>query len=77
VLAIDVPSGLDCDTGEPAGPTFRADHTCTFVATKIGFANTHAAEYLGQVHVIDIGAPRRLIEQIGHVSFQGSALGTH
>jgi hydroxyethylthiazole kinase-like uncharacterized protein yjeF len=76
-LAVDLPSGLDCDSGEPAEPTFRADHTCTFVATKVGFANPRAVEYLGQVHVIDIGAPRRLIEQIAHVSIQGSALGTH
>ena len=63
-LAIDLPSGLDCDTGEPAEPTFRADHTCTFVAAKVGFANPRAAPYLGQVHVIDIGAPRRLLTEI-------------
>jgi NAD(P)H-hydrate epimerase len=63
-LAVDLPSGLDCDTGEPAEPTFRADHTCTFVAPKVGFANPAAATFLGQVHVLDIGAPRRLIEEI-------------
>src|SRR5438876_731758 len=63
-LAVDLPSGLDCDTGGPAEPTFRADHTCTFVATKIGFANPRAAEFLGQIHVLDIGAPRILVEQI-------------
>jgi len=57
-LAVDLPSGLDCDTGEPAEPTIRADHTCTFVATKIGFGNPKAAPYLGQVHVLDIGAYR-------------------
>src|SRR5207247_2506528 len=28
-LAVDLPSGLDCDTGEPADPTFRADHPCS------------------------------------------------
>jgi len=64
-LAVDLPSGLDCDSGEAAEPTFRADHTCTFVAAKIGFASPKAAEFLGQVHVLDIGAPRRLIEEIG------------
>jgi len=63
-LAVDLPSGLDCDTGQPANPTVRADHTCTFVALKIGFSNPHAPPYLGQVHVLDIGAPRRLVEQI-------------
>ena len=37
-IAIDVPSGMDCDTGVPADPTFRAAHTLTFVASKLGFA---------------------------------------
>ena len=36
-LAIDLPSGLDCDTGEPASHTIRAVATCTFVAAKPGF----------------------------------------
>jgi NAD(P)H-hydrate epimerase len=62
-LAVDLPSGLDCDTGQPAEPTFRADHTCTFVAPKVGFGNPAAAAYLGQVHVLDIGAPRRLVAE--------------
>jgi NAD(P)H-hydrate epimerase len=63
-LAVDLPSGLDCDTGIPAEPTFRADHTCTFVAPKLGFANPLAAPYLGQVHVVDIGAPRRVVAEV-------------
>lgn len=64
VLAVDLPSGLDCDTGEPARHTARAVHTCTFVAPKCGFANPAAAPYLGQVHVLDIGAPRQLVEEM-------------
>lgn len=67
-LAVDLPSGLDCDTGWPAEPTFRADHTCTFVAAKIGFTNSAAAAYLGQVHVLDIGAPRLLLQAIAGTS---------
>ena len=63
-LAVDLPSGLDCDTGEPAPTTFRADHTCTFVAAKIGFSSPSAREFLGQVHVLDIGAPRKLIDEV-------------
>lgn len=59
-LAIDLPSGLDCDTGEPGAPTFRADHTCTFVAPKAGFANLLAHERLGEVHVVGIGAPAKV-----------------
>jgi NAD(P)H-hydrate epimerase len=62
VLAVDIPSGLDCDTGLPLGPTVRAHHTATFVGLKKGFANPAAQEWLGQVHVVDIGAPRKLVE---------------
>jgi NAD(P)H-hydrate epimerase len=63
-LAVDLPSGLNCDTGLPGEPTVRAHHTCTFVAPKTGFSSPAAIEYLGHVHVVDIGAPRRLIEEI-------------
>ncbi len=62
VLAVDIPSGLDCDTGEPLGPTIRAAHTATFVALKKGFLNPASRDWTGEVHVIDIGAPRALVE---------------
>jgi NAD(P)H-hydrate epimerase len=55
VLAVDIPSGLDCDTGQPLGATVRASHTVTFVAAKTGFSNPSAPAWLGQVHVADIG----------------------
>jgi NAD(P)H-hydrate epimerase len=61
VLAVDIPSGLDCDTGQPLGATVRATHTATFVAPKVGFGLAAANEWLGQVHVIDIGAPRAVL----------------
>src|SRR4029453_16357975 len=63
IIAVDLPSGLDCDTGEPLGPTFRATHTATFVAAKKGFLNPKSKEWTGEVHVIDIGAPRVLVDQ--------------
>jgi NAD(P)H-hydrate epimerase len=63
-VAVDLPSGLDCDSGIAADPTFRADHTCTFVAPKIGFSNAAAAPFIGQVHVIDIGVPRKLLAEL-------------
>ena len=73
-LAIDLPSGLDCDLGVPSNPTVRADHTATFVAAKRGFLAAEAQDYLGVVHVLDIGAPRKLVEEImaaGNVSAIG------
>ena len=63
-LAVDLPSGLDCDTGEPARHTIRAAETCTFVAAKPGFFVPGADQYIGQMQVLDIGAPRRLVEEI-------------
>ncbi len=55
IFAIDVPSGLDADTGEPLGPTIRARHTATFVAPKKGFANPASTMWTGKVHVVDLG----------------------
>ena len=63
-LAIDLPSGLDGDTGQPARHTIRAAHTCTFVAPKPGFFAPGADQYTGRVHVLDVGAPRKLVEEI-------------
>ena len=64
VIAIDLPSGLDAASGIPAAATVRAAHTLTFVAQKTGFVNSAARECLGEVHVLDIGAPRVLVETI-------------
>jgi len=62
VIAIDVPSGLDCDSGGPADPTVRAHSTVTFVAPKIGFSQPGAAPFVGRQYVVDIGVPRALID---------------
>ncbi|HLL88847.1 MAG TPA: NAD(P)H-hydrate epimerase [Tepidisphaeraceae bacterium] len=64
VLAVDVPSGLDCDTGVPPGACIAADRTVTFVAEKVGFAADAAKRYLGHVVVADIGCPREVIAQV-------------
>ncbi len=63
VLAVDLPSGLDCDTGAPLGPTVRAAHTATFVAHKRGFLNPASKQWTGDVHVVDVGAPRVLVDE--------------
>ncbi|MBI4718767.1 MAG: NAD(P)H-hydrate epimerase [Planctomycetes bacterium] len=63
-VAVDVPSGLDCETGLPSAVTIIADRTITFVASKVGFLRPAARPYLGRVRVADIGAPRELVEQI-------------
>jgi NAD(P)H-hydrate epimerase len=62
-IALDVPSGLDCDTGEAPGACIRAALTLTFVALKRGFAQPRAARYLGRVEVVGIGAPLELLRR--------------
>jgi len=63
-LAVDLPSGLDCDTGQAARHTVRAAHTCTFAAVKPGLLQPEATPYVGQLHVVDIGTPRSLVERM-------------
>jgi NAD(P)H-hydrate epimerase len=63
-LAVDLPSGLDCDMGLPAAHTVRADHSCTFAAMKIGFTRREAKPFTGTIHVCDIGVPPRLLADV-------------
>ncbi|HWE04252.1 MAG TPA: NAD(P)H-hydrate epimerase [Tepidisphaeraceae bacterium] len=62
ILSVDLPSGLDCDTGQPLGPALRARRTVTFVAAKSGFASPAAAPYIGRVTIADIGCPTELFD---------------
>jgi NAD(P)H-hydrate epimerase len=56
IVAVDIPSGLDCDTGQPLGAAIKATYTVTFVAVKKGFAVTSSAgDYTGQVFIASIG----------------------
>jgi NAD(P)H-hydrate epimerase len=57
VLAVDIPTGLDCDTGRAQGPAVKAGRTVTFAAYKVGFDAPGAQEYTGSVEVVDIGIP--------------------
>lgn len=67
ILAADVPSGLDCDSGlpvsggGPTGPCIKATRTVTFVALKSGFLNAEAYSYTGDVSVASIGVPHALL----------------
>lgn len=68
VFAVDLPSGLDCDRGEPLGPCVRAELTGTFVGWKRGFQNPAALEFTGAVHTVDIGVPRHLLTSSAGIS---------
>ncbi|MHC5075959.1 MAG: NAD(P)H-hydrate epimerase [Planctomycetota bacterium] len=55
-FAVDIPSGLDCDTGEPLDAAIKAECTVTFAAMKKGFvSNVHAHQYTGQIYIASIG----------------------
>ncbi len=62
-IAIDIPTGLDCDTGQASEPTFRADHTITFVASKVGFQKGDANKFTGVIHEVGIGVPTKLLDR--------------
>ncbi|MGW8357510.1 NAD(P)H-hydrate dehydratase [Streptomyces wedmorensis] len=55
VVAVDLPSGVDADTGEVAGEALRADATITFGTYKPGLLVDPAREYAGALRLVDIG----------------------
>lgn len=72
VVAADIPTGLDANTGEaPGGLAVRASITVTFAGIKEGFLTPGAREYLGEIVVADIGAPRELLLRFGRVARAG------
>jgi ADP-dependent NAD(P)H-hydrate dehydratase / NAD(P)H-hydrate epimerase len=63
VVAVDLPSGLDSDSGVPPGETVHASHTVTFTAPKLCHVLSPACELSGKLHVEAIGSPAELYEQ--------------
>lgn len=69
VLAVDVPSGLNAQTGEPIGDPnthtiICATRTVTFAAIKEGYRNIESQPFLGDVHIAPIGIPTQLLDQL-------------
>lgn len=62
VIALDIPSGLDADTGLILGDAVTARHTITFAAAKLGFYREEGPRLCGQVHVVDVGIPSEVWE---------------
>ncbi len=65
VFAVDIPSGLDSDTGHPKGACIRAAATATFGHGKIGCALFPGAGFTGDLEVVDIGIPPQVTARIG------------
>lgn len=64
-LSIDLPSGVDADTGAPLGVSVHAAHTVTFAHAKLGLLTPEGARASGTLHVVDIGVPAHLAEKVG------------
>ncbi|WP_327736913.1 NAD(P)H-hydrate epimerase [Streptomyces nojiriensis] len=73
VVAVDLPSGVDADTGEVAGPAVTADVTVTFGAYKPGLLIDPGASRAGAVHLVDIGLelPSPQVEALQHADVAG------
>ena len=68
-VALDIPSGLHADSGEPLGTAVQADDTVTFGHLKIGLLTPEGARLAGHVHVVDLGVPDApILAHIGHVA---------
>jgi hydroxyethylthiazole kinase-like uncharacterized protein yjeF len=57
VASLDVPSGLDADTGQAKGAVVSADLTVTFAHAKLGFLTARGSELAGAVFVVELGVP--------------------
>ncbi len=69
VIALDVPSGLDADSGAPLGTAVQADDTVTFGHLKVGMLTPSGARLAGRIHAVDLGVPdRTIIPMIGHIA---------
>jgi hydroxyethylthiazole kinase-like uncharacterized protein yjeF len=63
VLALDIPSGLDSDSGRPLGAAVRAAHTLTFIGLKPGLLTADGPDYCGKIHLDLLGIPRELLPE--------------
>lgn len=65
VLSIDLPSGLDCDTGLAPGDCVRADHTLMLGVAKRGCQEAQARHWVGRLWLADIGIPPGCYRDLG------------
>ena len=61
ILSLDIPSGLDSETGQIFGAAVRADHTITFLGLKPGLFTAYGPDYCGPVHLATLDLPPDLL----------------
>jgi len=65
IISVDVPSGLDADTGKPLGVCVKARQTVTFGLPKLGLFLYPGREFAGEITIVDIGIPTELLTDKG------------
>jgi len=65
ILAIDMPSGLDGNTGQPHAPTIKARATITLALPKVGLLTEKAREHVGELYVADLSVPSNVYRKLG------------
>jgi hydroxyethylthiazole kinase-like uncharacterized protein yjeF len=65
IIAVDIPSGLDSDTGKPRGCCIKATVTVTYGLPKIGQVVLPGTEFVGTLEVVDIGIPPAVVDEVG------------
>jgi NAD(P)H-hydrate epimerase len=65
ILALDIPTGLDPNTGYPSEPCIRASQTLTLALPKRGLYARRAKPYVGALFLADISVPRELYREFG------------
>lgn len=65
IVALDIPSGLDADSGEPREPTIRAASTLTLALPKVGLLRSSARDFVGRLWLADISVPQAVYERVG------------
>lgn len=63
IVAVDIPSGMDANTGEELNISVKASLTCTIEVMKKGFMTTKAIDLTGDIKIINIGIPNYIKEQ--------------
>jgi len=67
-ISLDIPSGLDADSGKPSGVCVKADATLTLALPKVGMMTAEAKKYVGELYLADISVPKTLIRRfIGNI----------
>ncbi|MCW9024677.1 MAG: NAD(P)H-hydrate dehydratase [Gammaproteobacteria bacterium] len=68
ILALDIPSGLNADTGGVCGVAIKAEHTISFIGLKSGLFTGAAPEYTGELHFASLNVPAIVYEELTPVA---------